>query len=210
MPRVTSLRPTRRSGRYAVHIDGDYAFAVSESFVARRGLYEGRDYDDADYADLVSAASDEAALTDACHLLNHRARSAREIRDRLSRKGHDGDVIEAVIARLRDDGLVDDAAFARAFVADKTNLSKWGRDRIARELRGHGIASATIAGALEGLDGETEVRRALAALGRLGPPQPPLDKARARAVSALMRRGYGADIARAAVSLWLSGDSPSD
>jgi regulatory protein len=210
VPVLTALKPTRQRGRFAVHVDGAFAFAVSEAFVARNGLHEGRLYTEADYEALRGAARSEAALTHAYRLLAHRLRSEAELRRRLHEKGHTADLTDALISRLTEEGLVDDRAFARAFVSDKVKLSGWGRERIARDLGRAGLSDEIVQAAVAHLEEADEYERAMAALGRHGPPRPPLDKARKRAYDFLSRRGFASPIAYRAVSHWLAGEPPTD
>ena len=211
MPVVTALRATRR-GQVAVHVDGNFVFSVSDSFVARWHLYQGRELDDDALAQLRGQASAERVMADAYRLLGHRARSRHELRRRLLQKGHDDEAVAGALERLAGDGLLDDAEFARSFVADKRGLSGWGSRRILRGLTELGVAHDVIdaalgaAAATEGDDAELE--RALAVLRRRGAPQPPLDAARRRAYEALLRRGFSTAVAYAAIRRW-SGDAPS-
>lgn len=210
MPVLTALKPTRQRGRFAVHVDGAFAFAVSEAFVARNGLHEGRIFSDAHYEALKNKARSEAALTHAYRLLAHRLRSEAELRRRLQQKGHTADQTDAVISRLTDEGLVDDQAFARAFVADKVNLAGWGRERIARDMGRAGLSDEIVQAAVAHLEEADEHQRAVAALRRHGPPRPPLDKARKRAYDFLARRGFASPVAYRAVSEWFAGEPPTD
>jgi len=211
VPVVTALRATRR-GQVAVHVDGNFVFSVSDSFVARWHLYQGRELDDDALAQLRGQASAERVMADAYRLLGHRARSRHELRRRLLQKGHDDEAVAGALERLAGDGLLDDAEFARSFVADKRGLSGWGSRRILRGLTELGVAHDVIdaalgaAAATEGDDAELE--RALAVLRRRGAPQPPLDAARRRAYEALLRRGFSTAVAYTAIRRW-SGDAPS-
>jgi regulatory protein len=183
---------------------------VSEAFVARNGLYEGRAYTAAELETVKAAAGSEAALTHAYNLLSHRMRSQAELRRRLLQKGHPPDRVEGVISRLNEQGLIDDQGFAQAFVADKVRLSGWGRERIVRELSRSGLPDAVAQAAVAHLEEADEFERAMAALGRHGPPRPPLDRARKRAYDFLSRRGYASSIAYRAVSQWSASEPPSD
>jgi len=210
VPVVTALKPTRSSGRLAVHIDGRYAFAASASFIARHGVHEGRDYDEGGLGLLLEAASAESVLTDAYRLLNHRARSRAELRERLLRKRHDASQVEATLTHLAAEGLLNDAAFAAAFVADKVRLSGWGRERIVRALMAHGLTVQQADEAVVSLTAEAEAERALAALRRQGSPRPPLERAKKRALDHLLRRGFAGPIAYRAVAEWSAVDRPMD
>ena len=58
----------------------------------------------------------QRALDSALRFLSYRPRSEQEVRRRLGRQAWPAEVIEAVVARLRAVGLLDDAAFARLWV----------------------------------------------------------------------------------------------
>jgi len=213
VPVVTALRATRR-GHVAVHVDGSFVCSVSDSLVARWRLYQGRELDEDALARLVAQASAERVTADAYRLLGHRARSRHELRRRLLQKGHDDQAVAGALERLAGDGLLDDAEFARSYLADKRGLSGWGSQRIRRGLSELGVAHEVIDAALGGAvaaDGDdAEVERALAALRRRGAPQPPLDAARRRAYQALVRRGFSAAVAYAAIRRWSGGDASDD
>ena len=212
MPVVTALRATRR-GQIAVHVDGGFVCSVSDAFVASWHLYRGRELDDDALAELRGLASAERVLADAYRLLGHRARSRHELRRRLLQKAHDDEAVAGALERLAGDGLLNDAEFARSYIADKRSLSGWGSRRIRRGLAELGVdrdvidAQLGAAAVAEGDDAELE--RALTALRRRGAPQAPLDAARRRAYQALVRRGFSTAVAYAAIRLW-SGAQPPD
>ena len=204
MPVVTALRATRRGG-VALHVDDEYVCVVSESLVARWRLFKGRELSADDVAQIRAASSAERVLGDAYRLLGHRARSTEELRRRLLAKEHDETVVAEALRRLAADGFLDDAAFARSYVADKRRLDGWGVERIRRGLRELGVDAAAADAALgEGAaDDGAELDRALAALRKRGAPEPPLEAARRRAFQALQRRGFSSSTAYAAVRIWI-------
>ncbi|HMK91408.1 MAG TPA: regulatory protein RecX [Thermoleophilia bacterium] len=212
MPTVTALRPTRRAGRLSVHVDGEFLAAVSDAFVARQQLFVGRQMTPDELQALIAAASRDQALSDAYRLLAHRARSRAELRSRLLAKGHTPEVVDGTLERLGGEGLVDDRAFAAAFVADKQRLAGWGNARIARELVRLGVAGDVISGVLPDDHDESgaELERARAALERRGPATAPLDRARKRAFDFLVRRGYSTAVAYQAVREWVDGARSDD
>jgi len=213
VPVVTALRATK-GGRIAVHVDGEYLCAVGESFVARWRLYKGRELDDDSLVQMRTQASGERALADAYRLLGHRARSRAELRRRLLLKEHEEVVVDTVLERLAEEGLLDDAEFARRYVADKRTLGHWGSQRIRRGLAELGVAGPVIDAAVGSADAgggeDAEYARALAVLTAKGPPHPPLDAARRRAYQALLRRGFAGGLAYRAVREWTGEPGPAD
>ena len=198
---VTALRAGRR-GRISVFVDGVYVCGVSEALLARRRLYQGLELDDAEVEALRRDASAERIVSDAHRLLAQRQRSREELRRRLLQKEHPEEAVEQALKRLESDGLLDDRAFAEAFVADKRRLGGWGAERIRRGLADLGVAPETIDLTLGQPDEDEELERALTILRRGGPPRLPLEAARRRAYAALQRRGFAGAVCYAAVKRW--------
>jgi len=215
VPVVTALRATRR-GQIAVYVDDGFLCAVGEAAVARWRLHKGRELADDDLRRLVEEASAETTLADAYSLLGHRARSVAELRRRLFAKQHGADAVEAVLERLAADGLLDDAAFARSYVADKRRLAGWGTERIRRGLAEAGVAREVAAAALGRADAggdpdDAELSRALDVLRRRGPREDrPDETARRRAYQLLLRRGFSSGVAYAAMRTWSASAADDD
>ena len=75
------------------------------------------------------------------------------------------EVARSVIARLLEWGYLDDRAFAEAFV--RSRRERWGALRLRAELARRGVDERTVGEVLaEGDEGEGEVARALALLGK--------------------------------------------
>jgi regulatory protein len=213
MPVVTALRATRR-GKVSLHVDGEFLCSVSDSFVARWRLFRGRELDEQALTQLRSQAAGESVTADAYRLLGHRARSRQELRSRLLRKGHEERDVDVALEVLAADGLLDDAEFARCYIADKRGLSGWGAQRIRRGLVALGVAAEVIDTALAsaapgGEADDAELQRALDVLRRKGAPRPPLEAARRRAFQALQRRGFSSDVCYAALKRWIAEMPPN-
>ena len=76
----------------------------------------------------------------------------QELRDKLWVWGVSRDVAERILARLQDDGFVDDRRFARAYASDKVKFSRWGRRKLQVMLSRKRISSEDIAAAIEEID----------------------------------------------------------
>ena len=131
----------------------------------------------------------------ALRLLAHRARSRREIEQRLRRHGVAPETIEQTLVRLAGQGYVDDEQFARQWAESRVRTGH-GRRRIAVELRAKGVATQTIRDTLAGTDAQQEYEAARRlALQRLRAWRG-LDAAavRRRLYGWLQRRGYAGDV----------------
>jgi regulatory protein len=137
----------------------------------------------------------ERALQTAYHYLNRRERTHEEVRHRLAGEGIGGAVLEQAIAGLVEQGLLDDARYARLFVEDKRELEGWGMDRIRRTLLERGVDREVVEEALRGGDGDDELERAMVLLRRRFPTPPRERRERDRALGVLLRKGYDGDLA---------------
>jgi regulatory protein len=117
------------------------------------------------------------------------------MRDALSSAGFDFDTIDRTLARLRQLRLVDDAEFARRWVAERAN--KRGRVALLAELEAKGIGPDLAEAVVQPIEEEGRAK-ALAArhLARVG--DLPLSRQAARIQGMLLRRGFDEETAEAA------------
>jgi len=83
----------------------------------------------------------EAALT----LLERTRRTRADLSRRLRLKGYAEGVINGVLERLAEVGLVDDAQYARAFIQGRWGRRAAGWRRIEQDLRRRGVPAGDIA-----------------------------------------------------------------
>lgn len=88
----------------------------------------------------------------ALRLLEFRAHSEKELKDKLIRAGATEENIEKVMDFCREYKFVNDEAYAKGKAKDLQNLKKFGKYRIKSELSQKGIASDLIELALSELD----------------------------------------------------------
>src|SRR6478609_11013988 len=135
----------------------------------------------------------EARARQIClRLLTAAPRTRAQLAQAMDRDGVPDEAAEAVLARFTDAGLVDDAAFARAWVESRHYSRGLSRRSLSAELRRHGVQNEEIRAAVDELDPEQEVatarqlveRKLASTRGR-----PPETRAR-QAASMLARKGY--------------------
>lgn len=95
-----------------------------------------------------------AVLAAAARFLEVRARSVDEVRRRLGEAGYRSDLVAAAIARLIELGMLDDEAFARAWVESRDRARPRGARALSAELRRKGIDQAAINAVLAERDGQ--------------------------------------------------------
>ena len=147
------------------------------------------------------------ALQLACGYLNRRDLTQAEVRRRLEQRGVESSAVEAALATLIDQGMLDDARYARLFVEDKRGLEQWGNERIRRTLQERGIERELIDQVVETDAAETELDRALALLRRRFSAPPQDRRERDRALGVLLRKGYDFELALDALAVYASDAS---
>ena len=133
--------------------------------------------------------------------LTGRARSRRELADKLAAKLVPDDVATRLLDRFEEVGLIDDDAFARSWVEGRQSAKGLARRALAHELRRKGVDDEVAKAALDDLDPAEEdaaaralVRKKLRTLSRVDDVT-----ATRRLVGMLARKGYGPGMAFAVV-----------
>ena len=91
----------------------------------------------------------DAALASAIQYVVSHPRTAHEVRQKLARSGVDDAVIEPILAQLHERGLLDDAAYTKAYLHSRLINRGYGPQRLSRELHRRGIGRTLIADAVQ-------------------------------------------------------------
>jgi regulatory protein len=199
--KITALPPQKHDpDRVSIFVDGEFRMGLSAEVVLAAGLRVGDSVDDARLADLERRDLSWQAREAALRLLAVRPRSAAELARRLRMKGYGPEIGEEVIGRLREMGMIDDAAFAGTLVRDRVRLRPQGARRLASELRQKGVDEETARAAIrETMEGEStderELARRAAEKWRARPGEEPAH-ARRRLHGYLARRGFDGEVIR--------------
>lgn len=181
------------------------------------------------------AVDDPAVVLEAAaRFLEVRPRSIAEVRRRLHENGYRDDLVDGAIARLADLGMLDDAAFARAWIESRDRARPRGARALRDELRRKGVAREHVEAALAAReaiaagtdedeaiepgpseradsrtsDGDAGVRL-LARRGATLLREPDPRRRRAKAYALLARSGFDPEVCREAIGAWLD-ESASD
>lgn len=126
----------------------------------------------------------------------------------MARKGIAEEIAEQVLDRYDEVGIIDDAAFARAWVSSRHQGRGLARRALANELRQRGVDGDTAIEALGELDETTEAETARALVDRkLRTARGEPDAVFRRLVGMLARKGYPPGVAIRAVKDALAAQS---
>ena len=142
----------------------------------------------------------EAELYDvAVRALMRRALSVHEMKRKLERRSENKLLVQVVMARLKENGQIDDAKYAKQFARQRTEGRKQGKFRVARDLRARGVPDRHIEAALkeaaeqndEGAMVRARIERKLRSYrGEID------EKKMASIYGSLLRAGFSADVVR--------------
>jgi len=190
VPEITCLR--ERRGKARVWVDGEFWAEIDADVAAERGLREGVALDPEELEEVRVAGERTLAMNRALHFLGYRARSRKEVRDRLRRYGYGEETVEGIVERLEELGYLDDEEFARTAAREKAR--RYGPRRVGAELRRSGVDPELAQEVVEGefaKRSELEEARSQAArrYNRGGS-----DAEARRVYGFLTRRGYSAEV----------------
>ena len=189
--------------RASVFIDDAFAFGLAIELVIEAGLKKGMTLSADRQRELLTRQETFAAKASALRGLSAKARTTSEVRTSLRTKGFADAVVEDTVATLERLGLVDDEAYARAFVRGRFSSRGYGPARLRQDLMRKGVDRSTIDAAIDELteaeDLGDEARQQAARKWRTLSSEADLRKRKKKTLDFLVRRGFGFDHARQAV-----------
>ena len=219
VPAVKVLRiqlAPRKKNRVLVHLEGTEPLEIALDIMERSGIHVGDGVTAEDLAQLQEDNTKWRIRQAALHLLSYRARGEQELRVRLRSKGFPDALVEWCLRLLEEQGLIDDHAFASAYVRSRIRLRPRGRFLLSQELCSKGVAADVVEQAIaQAFNDEETSERTLASeaarrwLDRQGPTlieslagtdrSRERDRTRRRLHAFLSRRGFGSDVIRVAL-----------
>lgn len=140
---------------------------------------------------------EEQARALCLRLLTGTPRTRRQLADAMRKREIPDEVAEHVLERFQDVGLIDDQAFANAWVESRHRGRGLARRALARELRHRGVEAELVTEAVGLLDPEQEEETARVLVQRRLPGTRGLDRDRRirRLAGMLARKGYSEGLA---------------
>ncbi len=177
MYRITQVEPQKRNlSRFNVFLDGKFAFGVDEDLVVERRLVVGKEIFQEDLEKILFEVEVGKLMERMYGFVSIRQRSEKEIRDYLKnlsfkRKIKDQDelsevIIESLINKLKQKGLINDEQFAKDWIAARRKSKNKGANALKAELYQKGISRGVISEVMSeefrvqrGAQTETELAR---------------------------------------------------
>ncbi len=191
MDKITEIK--RKNGVAAIKMQsGETLRAPSALFLERR-LHTGQQIDPEAYRMFLRERGYPHALEAAMKFLALRERSEQEVRTRLRRSCYDEATIDRVLDTLGLHDLVSDERFAEQWAHSRSR--KYGKNRVAQELRMKGVSREQAQAVLDAIPEEEEYLRCLEQAKRLCRKFQSDPK---KIAQSLTRKGYAWSMARRA------------
>lgn len=198
---VVAQPKTRRhlGTRVNVFIDEKFSFALAVELAIDFGLKPGFVITPQLLDELLRRDGDARAYARALNFLSYRARSSKEVRDKLLKDEFPETVVVRVLENLHLNGELNDAKFSDLWVESRSRSRPKGAQMLKQELRQKGVDRETIDASLP--DSDEELANCIEAL------RPNLRKwngletreRQNKAFAWAQRRGFGFSVARNAL-----------
>ena len=162
---ITAIKQqVKQHNRYSIYVDGSYAFSLGDTALLDSRITVGQELDDEQLQTYKQLSSDDKVYGNAMRYVAMRTRSIGEMRDYFTRKKVDGPLAEMIFNKLISLGLLDDEAFARAWVQNRRLLKPTSRRKLQQELQLKHVSSEIIDTILAEDRQETDEQDVLVAL----------------------------------------------
>jgi regulatory protein len=184
--------------------------AASSRFGGRRSARgrPGTRVDDPETPDVVPGSPEdemgdpESVARGVClRALTGAPKTRQQLAELLEKRGVPDDAAETVLDRFTEVGLIDDAAFARAWVSSRQSGRGLARRALSAELRAKGVEPEVAAEAVLAVGDDDERETARRLVDRKMSAMRRLDRATAtrRLMGMLARKGYNGGLAAAVI-----------
>jgi len=205
-PQVTDIQvQEKRKDRFSIFLDGEFAFGVDQDVLLQSGIAKGDVLTPAQVQAMIGLEERKKACDKALRLLAVRARSEKELTDRLRQAKYSVRIIEEVIAELKRLKLLNDSDFAVMFARNRVITKPTGEYMLKQELKAKGLSEEDIQhGLAAAFQEKPEQQQALELAIKLKARhrQEEENKARKKVNDHLLRRGFSWDIVNDIMDKW--------
>lgn len=210
MAKITSVESqkksaSRRTKRFNVFLDGEFAFGADEDLVVNRRLVVGKIISAEELDKILFEAEVGKLMEKMYRLWNIRQRSEREVRNYFRIKGKEEIsqlAIDALVETLKKKGMVNDLEFAKAWTEARRKSKQKGIRAIKAELFQKGIDKEIIEEVVrQQATGNSEEELAREALEKKMRIWKNLESQefRQKAIEFLLRKGFEYDVVKGVV-----------
>lgn len=154
--KIDKIKKTKT--KYSILLDNGKTITTYEEVILKYGLLYHKFIDDKMIKKIFMDTNYYENYNKIIDMINRRLRSEYEIRNYLTKKEVENKDIEKIINKLKTIKLIDDKAYAKAYINDKINLSSDGPYKIKKHLEENKIDEEYIEEAFENI-GKSQIEK---------------------------------------------------
>lgn len=194
---ITAITPQKKDKtRCNIEVDGRFYCGMKLETVIKNRLKAGQTVSADELSRMQLESEKTTAFDKALTHITATAKTEREIRLFLQKKGYLQDVCDYVTEKMKSYGFLDDETYAQTYA--KSAGKEKGRRWIAMKLKQKGVSDEAVESALDGLQDETESAKRV--LEKYLRGKEPDAKTLQKAYAHLLSKGYDYDTAKAALA----------
>ena len=199
MNEITAITPqVKDKTRCNIYVDGRFYCGLKLELAIKHRLKVGMVVCEEFLSEIQLDGEKAAALDKALTHVSATAKTEKEIRAFLAKKGYLPAVCDYVVEKMQGYNFINDDEYAKSYVAH-AGAKKGGR-LIKMELKAKGISDEDVESALLSLDESSQERAALAVVQKYMRGKTADKETLAKAFRHLMGKGYDYEIARRALA----------
>lgn len=137
-------KQTNNQKRYSIYIDEKFAFGVSEEDLIYFKLKENSEITEQRYNYIMEYVIYTKAKDKAYKFLGYKARSEKEVRDKLIKENYPQEIIDRIIELFKHYNYINDENYTKAYINDRIKFKPRAKRMLKYELAQKGIDSDTI------------------------------------------------------------------
>ena len=130
--------------RYSVFIDGEFAFGMSGEDILYFKLAEGKELNEERYKYIMEYVLYVKAREQAYNYLGYKARTEKELRQKLEKSGYPQDIIEKVTELMKKYNYLNDETYVKSHIKDRIRFKPSGKRLLKYELSQKGVSEEVI------------------------------------------------------------------
>lgn len=145
MAKITKIASqVKKADRYSIFVDEKYSFSLSADQLLAQKLAVGDELEAGDVKKLKKLSADDKIYNASLNYIAIRPRSAWEVEDYLRRKKAEPELAASIINKLEKLDLINDEAFARAWIENRKLLSPRSHRKLVAELKAKRVPDSVI------------------------------------------------------------------
>ena len=140
---ITNLKFNKK-GTFDIYVDDVYICDIDDETVYKMSIKKGDEVSEEFLSEIKNLSQVQGAKRAGARMLSASMKSRYDFEIKLVQKGFDKGAVKQAADFFEEKGFLNDAAYAKAFVADALTLKKQGAAKIRMTLKSKGISGDII------------------------------------------------------------------